>query len=121
MSYLKNINNIPENIKEIIKDFVRKLRERLGNNVKILLFGSYAKGTWLKDSDLDIIIISNRFRGLKLHERYILVRELLPDNISVDLLLYTEDEFEKFKRKSIILQDALTYAIDVSDIYYDKV
>ncbi|NPA23304.1 MAG: nucleotidyltransferase domain-containing protein [Crenarchaeota archaeon] len=105
----------------MIKDFVKKLREKLEDDVRILLFGSYARGTWLKDSDLDIIVISNRFRGLKLHERYILVRELLPDNVSVDLLLYTEEEFEKFKRKSIILQDALTYAIDVSDMCYDKV
>ncbi len=116
MSYLKNINNIPENIREIIRDFVKKLKRKLGDDVKILLFGSYVKGTWLKDSDLDIIIVSDRFKGLKLHERYVIVRELLPDDISVDLLLYTEEEFERLRRKSVILQDALEYAIDISNI-----
>jgi len=43
---------------------------------------------------------------MDLGKRYTLVRELLPTNISADLLLYTPQEFEKALSKSIVLQDA---------------
>ena len=106
--------NIPNDIKKILKEFIAKAKQTLGEDVKIYLFGSYAKGTWLRDSDLDLIVVSNRFNGLKIHERYVLVRNLLPPEISVDLLLYTPDEFDIVRRRSIILQDALEYAIELT-------
>ena len=51
---------------EIIKaiKFFGKCLVDSGLNIsKIILFGSYAKGKATKESDIDILIISNDFKG----------------------------------------------------------
>lgn len=90
------------------------VKGRLGD-AAVYLAGSYARGDWLRDSDLDLIVVSPRFRWLKLHERYALVRDLLPLDMSADLLLYTPEEFERARRKSAILQDMLEYAVPLTE------
>lgn len=100
--------DLPEEIKNILKDFIVKIKERLGE-VEIYLFGSYARGDWLHDSDVDLVIVSPGFKDIDLGKRYIIVRSLLPAKISVELLLYTPEEFEKMKERSVILQDAEEY------------
>ena len=82
--------------------------------VEVYLFGSYARGDWLRDGDLDLIVISPRFEGIELGRRYVLIRELLPTNISVELLLYTPSEFKRLLKKSTILQDAPKYWIKLT-------
>lgn len=105
-------NYLPEDIKEKLEEFVKRLIDKL--QVKnILLFGSYAKGDWLKDSDLDLIIISDIFEGMDIGERYKSVKKLAPQGISLEALTYTSKEFEKIKNKSIIIMDALSYAINL--------
>ncbi len=113
MNFLDFTKTIPDKIRKVLEEFVNKFRCEVDPNAKIYLFGSYARGTWLSDSDLDLIIVSEKFRGLKIHERYALTRNLLPADISVELLLYTPEEFEKLKKKSIILQDAAEYWIEL--------
>jgi hypothetical protein len=65
---------------------------------KIYIFGSLAKGDYHKDSDADIAVISNEFKGMRPRERYekIInqVRKATKDR-PVDLLCYTPEEFEK--------------------------
>ncbi|MCX6257940.1 MAG: nucleotidyltransferase domain-containing protein [Bacteroidia bacterium] len=61
---------------------------------KIILFGSYAKGDYNDDSDLDIIVVQQT--DLPRHKRaleiYKLFRGLL---IPMDFKVYTPDEFDK--------------------------
>jgi predicted nucleotidyltransferase len=47
---------------EIAKDFVNDLKNHISIN-KAVLFGSYAKGTFSRDSDLDIAIFSEDFKN----------------------------------------------------------
>jgi uncharacterized protein len=61
---------------------------------KIILFGSYARGTATEDSDLDLLLIKqtneapvNRAREVRLS-----LREFL---FPMDILVYTPDEFEE--------------------------
>ena len=89
------------------------MKEILGDDAQVYLFGSYARGDWLEDSDLDIIVVSPKFRGLTIGERYAMIREHLPSDISVELLLYTPEEFEKARKKSIIIQDAAEHWIRI--------
>ena len=52
--------DIPQNIKNAIDEFVKKVKDILGDRVKkILLYGSYARGDYNKSSDIDIMILTD--------------------------------------------------------------
>ncbi len=60
---------VTEQIRGIILEFGRQLKN---NNIPVdslILFGSYAKGNFHKDSDLDIAVISPTFGKNRLVER----------------------------------------------------
>ena len=51
---------IPKNINEVINEFTIKVKKLLGNRVKkIILYGSYARGDFNKNSDIDIMILTD--------------------------------------------------------------
>ncbi|MEM4640676.1 MAG: nucleotidyltransferase domain-containing protein, partial [Thermofilum sp.] len=57
----------------------RSLLELLSRRIRVreaYLFGSYAKGTWLKTSDVDLVIVSEDFRGMRFLDRLDLINEL---------------------------------------------
>ncbi len=54
------MNNIPENINKIIEEFVIGVNKILNKRVKkIILYGSYARGDFNKNSDIDIMILTD--------------------------------------------------------------
>ena len=54
------MNNIPENINKIIEEFIIGVNKILNKRVKkIILYGSYARGDFNKNSDIDIMILTN--------------------------------------------------------------
>ena len=53
---------IPSNIINIIENFIQLLKEENIIIEKVILFGSYAKGTYRDDSDIDLAIISPNFK-----------------------------------------------------------
>ena len=53
------MKKIPENITIIINEFIEKCSKILGDSLKqIILYGSYARGDYNKDSDIDIMILT---------------------------------------------------------------
>ncbi len=49
---------MPINTRNIINDFILETRKILGNSIKkIILYGSYARGDYNKNSDIDIMIL----------------------------------------------------------------
>ena len=62
MAYRKN------GIKKILAQFIKETKKKIPIE-KIILFGSYAKGTSKKYSDVDIAVISPRFRRMNEFER----------------------------------------------------
>ena len=45
--------------REIIMSFARKVRRILGKNLKqVILYGSYARGDYTEDSDIDITVLT---------------------------------------------------------------
>lgn len=73
------------------------------------LFGSFAKGDWLEDSDIDIIVVSEKFEGKPMPERVNAIRKLASDNLAFEILAYTPKELEEAITKSTIVQEASTY------------
>jgi len=53
---------IPSNIIKLIEDFIKLVKEDNIQIEKVILFGSYAKGSYHKDSDIDLAIISPDFK-----------------------------------------------------------
>ena len=56
---------------DIIKQ-IKKFAKNAGGNIKIdkiIFFGSRASGKPHKDSDIDLIIVSNSFKGMNFFER----------------------------------------------------
>lgn len=90
-------------IKEIIYRFGVEL-EKLGvKPQKILLYGSYAKGTPREDSDIDLIVISEDFKAMNLRERLELLgiaagRVFEP----IEALGYIEEEIEVEKKGTFL-------------------
>uniref|UniRef100_A0A7C3WJM6 DNA polymerase III subunit beta n=1 Tax=Thermofilum pendens TaxID=2269 RepID=A0A7C3WJM6_THEPE len=104
---------LPPYVKEALEKLAARAREELGD-VEIYLFGSYARGDWLLDSDVDLVVVSPKFEGLSMGERYALVRRMLPAQISAEVLAYTPEEFARAKRRSVILRDASKYWVRVA-------
>jgi len=67
---------MPENldkIKSIINKYIDEVKRNKIVVEKVYLFGSYARGTATEDSDIDIAIISNDFKGDRFDDRRLLV------------------------------------------------
>ena len=52
--------NIPNEINYILEEFIEGVKKILGNRMKkIILYGSYARGDFKKDSDIDLMILTD--------------------------------------------------------------
>ena len=51
---------MPGRINDVLNEFEKELRELLGTVlVKVILFGSYARGDYNKESDIDVMVLIN--------------------------------------------------------------
>lgn len=64
----------------------------------------------MDDSDVDLIVVSRKFRGMDVGNRYRLVKYLSRPGFSLEVLAYTPEEFRRGMRHSIILGDMMAYA-----------
>ena len=109
------LNNLPNEVKQRIKNTIDAIKETIGE-CKILLFGSYAKGNWLLDSDIDLIIVSDKFREQDYISRIAMLKNrMLRRGITkTHIIPLTPEEFKERKRRSVVISDALTYAIEIT-------
>lgn len=82
-------------------------------DAKIYLFGNHAKGIANPQPDHEFIIISKQFKKTPFPNRAGNVWMNTQEAFAADLLCYTPKKFEKLSKTSIILKDALAYAITV--------
>ncbi len=63
---------------------------------KVVLFGSYARGTALPDSDIDLLVVAET--SLPPQGRYGAVRRLLADcPAAFDIIVKTPEEYERWR------------------------
>ncbi len=74
---------------------------------KVILFGSRARKDNLVDSDIDLLIVSDKFKEIKWPRRVGDVAKLWMGLVEIEPLCYTPEEFEKKKRQIGIVQQAV--------------
>jgi predicted nucleotidyltransferase len=97
---------------------LRRFRRRISRRYDIermVLFGSRARGTARRDSDVDLILVSRKFRGKNAIDRAapLYLEWDLP--YSVDLLCYTPQEFAEFSRRGGLVRQAVQEGREVPE------
>ena len=95
-----------------IREYVNILDAELGVD-QALLYGSTAKGKRHKNSDVDIIIISESFATMPEPKRWGLLQHMWKYKEDLETLAYTPSEFAKIKER-FLMQKILEYAIDIT-------
>ena len=95
-----------------LNDFKRKISASTSLS-KMILFGSMATGRTHKDSDVDLILVSHKFRGKKSFTRSIGLYKYWTLNQPVDFLCYTPEEFNKLKKQITIVREAVRKGIEI--------
>lgn len=98
----------PELTLDDIRRFLRKVGASRG-----ILFGSRARGDYLRSSDVDLIVINDRLKGVSFPRRMVLLHEKWDLPLFLEGLPYTEEEFSRLKETSSIVRDAVRHGIEV--------
>ena len=99
-------------IKEL-KKFIERIKKEFKIEI-IIFFGSRAIGKQLRDSDIDLIIISKDFRRMNFIERATKMYDFWELDYPVDFLCYTPEEFNKLKNRITIVREAVEGGIEIN-------
>ncbi len=80
---------------------------------KMILFGSQAWGKPHRDSDIDLIIVSPKFRRRRSLLRGLNFYRYWKLDYPVDFLCYTPEEFNKLKKRVTIVREAVEKGIEI--------
>jgi predicted nucleotidyltransferase len=104
---------IPPKVLESVKSFIAKISTQIPVK-RAVLFGSYAKGTFDNESDVDIAIFSDYFETVSRVEgtTYLLI-EAQDFDIDLEPVAFTEKEYEE---RLGIVDEILRTGLDVNKI-----
>ena len=92
-------------------DYVSRVDAQL-NVEKAFIFGSTARRNRLKESDVDLIIVSKTFQRMPQPKRLYLLQKLWNYREELQALAYTPKEFEKAKER-LMMKEILSYATEL--------
>ena len=104
-----------ENTAFISENDFLKARKKISENKgkKIIFFGSRSHGKPGKWSDIDLVIVSSKFRRLNFFKRGAKMYDYWKLNYPVDFLCYTPEEFNKLKKQITIVKEAVENGIEI--------
>lgn len=97
---------------KLIERFARRVRSKF-NIQRMLLFGSRARGDYLKHSDYDVLLVSPDFAGKRFMDRAVEVMDACDVRFALELLCYTPEEFGKMSKQICIVREAARTGIDI--------
>ena len=101
-----------EDITEQLVDFRAALSKEIPIE-RMIFFGSRAAGAGHKDSDVDLIIVSEHFTGMRFRGRSLGFHKLWRLEYPVDFLCYSPLEFREKSRRVSIVREAVKTGMDV--------
>jgi len=101
-----------ESLIKRLSAFKARLSEKMPVE-KMIFFGSHARGRAHKWSDVDLIVISKKFRGKRFRYRPLGFHRLWDIRYPVDFLCYTPEEFRKRRKEVTILREAEREGIEI--------
>ncbi|MFW5991208.1 MAG: nucleotidyltransferase domain-containing protein [Candidatus Nanoarchaeia archaeon] len=90
---------------QLLKE-IENFKKKLPFDSRIIVFGSRIKNTNRKDSDVDLIVISEYFRDIKFNKRMPIMYDYWDMNYPVDFICYTPEEFEEKTKEVTIAKTA---------------
>lgn len=102
--------------KKIIRNRLQEFKKSVSKDFpinKMYLFGSMAYGKPHKYSDIDIIIVSPKFRKLNFFQRGAKMYDYWNLRMPVDFLCYSPEEFNKLKKQVTIVREAVENGIEI--------
>ncbi len=82
---------------------------------RMIFFGSRASGKPHKWSDIDLIIVSRKFKNLDFIERGAKMYNYWNLNYPADFLCFTPEEFRQRAKKVSIVSEAIKNGIEIRD------
>lgn len=91
-----------EKIKNLLKDIYRNMQAIFGDAlIDVFLFGSYARGDYDEESDIDIaVIIKGDRKGLEKYHKSLtdeMINQSLKNDVLVSFVDIPQDDFEEYK------------------------
>ena len=86
--------------------FLKRLRDELDVS-EVYLFGSRVYGTPLADSDLDMVVVSEKFKERSFIENMELLSRLWDGSFTLEMFPYTPEQLEKYKGRKVVVTEAL--------------
>ena len=86
---------VKQNVIEFIEKFQRALEEEHIHIQKIILYGSWANGNAHDDSDIDVVVISDSFKGKDYWERIeLLSQAIYKIFVPIEAVAMTQEEWD---------------------------
>ncbi|MDD2215485.1 MAG: nucleotidyltransferase domain-containing protein [Eubacteriales bacterium] len=103
---------IPENIREVVINYLKDLSSEIDID-KAILFGSYAKGNYGIDSDIDLAIFSDSFKDMERVEsiKYLLKMARKYKGVDLQPISFTKQDYEE---RIGIVREVLKTGIELS-------
>ena len=106
-------------MKQTAEELIREMTDRIVNAmhpIKVILFGSYARGEASRDSDVDLLVVMPAIRNKR--EDAISVRRILADlPVGKDIILTTPEELE---RRGDLVGSILRPALREGKVLYER-
>jgi predicted nucleotidyltransferase len=102
---------------EAVRKLMKELSEEEITIERAYLFGSHAKGSWLRTSDVDLVIVSRGFKGMPFIKRLDLVNRVqwrAGIRPFIEAIPLTPDELKERVERSAVLRDASRYWIEIA-------
>ncbi len=87
------MGKVPREVLSVTTDYINKLKQQI-HIEKVVLFGSYAKGNFTKDSDVDLAVFSPAFESMsRLEGLTFLLMQALEYKIDIQPQPYTMKDY----------------------------